>query len=313
MNIMIVGVCDVESSTNTFMATAFRTLGHNVICYNYRTRLRLYSGNQGRLEEDLISTLKAIQGNGGVDLLIFCKVDSLPIPAMRKATELVNTFYWFMDPITTAKAIQADMRASACNNASATCLEVVNFFTENGQPNSYKINEGVDLALFKNLNMKKKYDVLFVGSPTQERHQFIDFLIHSGIHVKVFGEGWHDKYGETHPIYSAGLVAEINQARIVLNVSRTDSYSDRVTQSMAAGAFVMTSLTNEIYSDFLVGTHLDVFSTPENLYKKIRAYLDNKTHREQVAKEGCAMIRSRASWEQVCESLLGKVKNNELF
>jgi len=313
MKIMIVGVCDIEHSTNTFMANALKKLGHTVICYNYRTRLKTYYGNQGKLEEDFITTVKAIKDNGGLDLIIFCKTDTMPITAMQIATSLANTFYWFMDPITTAKMILADLRASACTVASATCMEVVDFFKENGQPNSYKINEGADLDLFTPKYMDKKHDVLFVGSPTPERFKSLNYLMNNGVNVKVFGEGWHGNFGANHPIYNANLVSEIYQAKIVLNVSRTDSYSDRVTLSMAAGAFVITSDVNEIHTDFLVGRHLETFADDQDLYEKVIYFLENEEERERIAEQGSSLVHDRYGWKTVCQTLLGKVSNNELF
>lgn len=294
------------------MAQAFRNLGYKVICYNYRTRLKNYYGDQRQLEDDLISTITAIKNNGGIDLIIFCKTDSLPVSAHTRATDLCKTFYWFMDPITTARAMHAGMRAKVCDAASATCFEVVKYFKEEGQPDSFKINEGADLELFKNLNMKKVNDVLFVGSPTVERHQFINYLVNHGIKVKVFGDGWHGQYGAMTPIYNASLVAEINQAKIVLNVSRTDSYSDRVTLSMAAGAFMMTSDTNEIHSDFLARVHLDTFGSNEELLAKVKYYLKKDEERERIAKTGCEFVRDRFGWETSCNHILGKA-NEYLF
>lgn len=313
MKIMVVGVCDIAHSTNAFMANALKDLGHTVVCYNYRTRLKTYYGNQGKLEEDFIITVKAIKDNGGLDLIIFCKTDTLPVSAMQIATSMVKTFYWFMDPITTANIMLADLRASSCTAASATCMEVVNFFKEKGQPNSYKINEGADLELFTPKRMKKAHDVLFVGSPTPERYQSINYLMSNGITVKVFGDGWHGNFGANHPIYNASLVSEIYQARVVLNVSRTDSYSDRVTLSMAAGAFVITSDVNEIHTDFLVGRHLETFSNDQDLYEKISYFLKNEDERERIAEHGCALVHDRYGWETVCQNILGKVNNNELF
>jgi len=218
-----------------------------------------------------------------------------------------------MDPITTAKAMLADMRALACDSASATCMEVIDYFQQKGQPNSYKINEGVDLDLFKPLKMKKTHDVLFVGSPTPERHAHLDYLTSNGINVKVFGSGWHGKFGVLHPIYNAGLVAEINQSKIVLNVSRTDSYSDRVTLSMASGAFVITSDNNEIHRDFIAGKHLETFSNQKELYEKITYYLKNEADRTQIADTGCALVRNRSGWGSVCVSILERINDFELF
>jgi spore maturation protein CgeB len=313
MNIMIVGVCDVEHSTNTFMANAFKNLGHKVICYNYRTRLRVYYGDLSKLENDFIRTVTEVKKHEGIDLIIFCKTDGLPVTAHIRATEMCKTFYWFMDPITTAQVMFADMRASACTAASATCMEVVDYFRKYGQQNSYKINEGVDLELFKPISFEKKHDVLFVGSQTQERMSHIDYLAKAGIRVKVFGDGWHGKFGAMHPIYNASLVSEINQAKIVLNVSRTNSYSDRVTLSMASGAFVITSDVNEIHIDFISGKHLETFATREELYEKVTYYLKNEEERKKVAAQGCSFIRSRAGWETVCVNILYKVVNYDYF
>jgi len=303
---MIVGVCDVSYSTNAFMANSFEELGHTVIKYNYRTRLKNLNGNVQELGKDFIYTLEHINEHTKIDLVIFCKTDSMPIDAMEEASKITNTFYWFMDPLTTAKIIMADMRAYVCRGASATCMEVVDFFKNCGQPNSFKINEGVDLEIYKNLYMDKTNDVLFVGSPTNERAKCIDFLVNNGISVKVFGQGWHGSYKAGHPIYNTDLAHEINKSKIVLNVSRTNSYSDRVTLSMACGAFVLTSDVPEIHNDFVEDMHLSLFNGPQDLYKKVSHFLakDNCAEREGIAEAGSLLVRNRSSWERTCEHIL---------
>ena len=307
MNIVLVGVCDVPSSTNTFMAKALTALGHSVVKYNYRSVLAECSGDVERLGEKFIHTLKAIQKRRAVDLVIFCKTDTLPVSAHQRASSLTKTFYWFMDPITTAKAMGAKDRALACDYASATCSEVVDYFKRSGQQNSYKINEGVDLEMFRPSNVEKTTDVLFVGSPTNERAQAIDFLLNCGIQVKVFGQGWGGRFGAGHPVYNADLVAEIRRAKIVLNVSRTNSYSDRVTLSMAAGSFVLTSDVPEISNDFNVGIQLETFDSLDDLFHKVNYYLNKDVTREAMAIVGCNHVHSTLSWETVCSSIVWKV------
>jgi len=305
MNIVLVGVCDKPESTNTFMAAAFTKLGHNVIKYNYRNVLAACNNNSQDLETEFIYTLENIVKYKEIGLIIFCKTDSLPVTAHVRASELAKTFYWFMDPITTALAMNAKERALACNYASATSLEVIDCFLNAGQPNSYKINEGVDIEMYKPSNIEKTTDVLFVGSPTTERTIGISYLINSGVNLKLFGDSWGSKFGAGHPIFNADLVSEIRRAKIVLNISRTNSYSDRVALSMAAGAFVLTTDVPEIHKDFKVGHHLEAFSSYEDLYERVSFYLVEEKLRERIAKSGTEWIRETRSWELICKKILG--------
>lgn len=299
MYIMIVGVCDVPHSTNTFMAKALETLGHKVLRYNYLNYLKELV-SQDRVEEHFIDKVKEEKP----DLVIFCKTDMLPVSAHERATKLTKTHYWFMDPITTSNVMGAPDRAQACTSASATAMEVVNQFKENNQPNSFKIIEGVDTSLYYPISVEKSTDVLFAGSITQDRAVCVNFLRSNGVSVNLFGEGWPPVYKAGRPIYNEDLVNEIRKAKIVLNVTRTNSYSDRVALSMAAGSMVITTEISEIHRDFDVDNHLITYSGVHELVAKVLYYLYSVDKREAIARYGCEFVQENFTWEKKCYQLL---------
>ena len=102
--------------------------------------------------------------------------------------------------------------ASLANWSSATFSYVKKIFNENGA-NCYFITEGFDNKLFKPPKkvLEKKIDVIFVGSKSPKRENFIHFLKKNGIKVKSYGMGWNTK-----SLYLEELANKYKQSKITL-------------------------------------------------------------------------------------------------
>ena len=96
MNILFVGVFDsVGKSTNTSQLIAFKSLGHNVVGYNYRQKAL----STGEVERD--EHICSLVENRDFDLVVFSKCDSLPLSVFQRITKHSKTCLWFMDPLET--------------------------------------------------------------------------------------------------------------------------------------------------------------------------------------------------------------------
>jgi len=298
-NIVIVGVFSNEWSTNVFMANAFENIGFNVFRFDFR------AFPKHEIPKMLIDFINSIND---VFLIVFCKVDSVPIKTLKDLTGIIPTWYWFMDPMTVANTINAAERARACTYASSTSYKVTEYF-KNFNKNSYRIIEGVDTTLYRNLGLKKEYDVLFVGTPDQKR---LNYLLNVPYNVKIFGNYWPQCKHETNPpIYNEDLVLAINKSKIILNFTRPDGYSDRVTQILACGGFVLTEYADDLFMDF--GDSLTYFTNVNELNQAIGYFLKAPTIRSNYIRKYYRKNLKPLiqTWEKTCDEIIQRVKEND--
>lgn len=311
MNILVVGVCDQPQSTNTFMVNAFKNLGHEVDVYNYRTVASAVG-----IEDMNLDLSKYLFNSAGPpcywDLVIFCKTDTLYWNTINLASQLYPTFYFFMDPLQTAQGMQANLLAREARYVSATTTEVVQFFKDTGSKNVSRIIEGVDISLYQPMPIDKRYDVAFIGSKTDKRENIIRYIRSKGVSVHINGNGWSHNMGAGPPVYNIDLVKTISASKIVLNFVHGDSYSDRVTLTLAAGGFLLSEHADDIENEYKIGDHLTTWKTLQELCDKLDHYLSNFMARESIARDGCVQAR-KYTWERTCKQILGVVngENNK--
>ncbi|MBI2629000.1 glycosyltransferase [Candidatus Pacearchaeota archaeon] len=153
---------------------------------------------------------------------------------------------------------------------------------------------GVNTEEFKPLKLKKKYDVTFIGTPNQDRAEYIRFLQQNGVNIKVFGSGW-DKYPEFNEINGGKVNNEellniINESKI--NISFTKNYVDkphfksRVFEICACNAFLLTEFFSGYYDFYKEGKEIITFKTKDEMLEKVNFYLKDNKKREKIAKAG---------------------------
>ena len=295
--ILLVGVLDVASSTNVFMKKGFEAHGCVVEAYNYRTRQAVL-GSAEAMWQDF---RRFLQGKR-YDLILFCKVNSLHPDCVTFAKAFGPTWYWFMDNLGVARAIQAQAFAGAADFASATSAEVYDLFARHN-PRSYAITEGYDPLTYFHEVQAKKHDVIFFGNATPQRVADLQ-VIQASIPVAVFGCGWPESFQAAPPVFNDDLRRLINQSRIVLNFVHSNIFSDRIILSAAAGGFVLTQYCPDLENHFQAGQHLDWFRTPQQAVEKIQHYLQQDEVRERIAQDGMALVQSRYAWPMVCQRIL---------
>ena len=309
MNVLIVGVCDVPHSTNKFMYDALvKLLGeNNVTQYNYRTVLSEKLNDRVAMNKDLIEFYKA---SAGYSLIIFCKTDTLLPETLNYLSSETTTFYWYMDPIDTAFGHRADLLARECDFASAQSQETLDFFMNNGVKDGHLILEGVDMEMFEeHPDEEKSIDVLFWGSAAPERVLVLRELKKAGINLAVYGSGWPPDLSHNYPLYNENLAKTIGMSKIVLNISRSNAFSDRVLTAMACGGFVISTEIPEIRKWFKNKEDLVLYCNTEHLVRLVNRYLDpaNKEEYERIRKTGQNAVRNAFSWEMQMTKLLGVV------
>lgn len=162
---------------------------------------------------------------------------------------------------------------------------------------------GADIVKFRPLNLKKKYDVVFVGTPKGDRLRYMRYLLKKGVNFKLAGAGWDD-YPEFKDYYIGKLSDEdfvtfINESKINLCFSQNFFAVPHVLErSMAVNAcksFALTEYVDGYFPKFIEGVDFVTFKSEEEMYNKIVYYLKNEKEREQIAKKAYEKVTKKFS------------------
>lgn len=310
--ILMVGVLDVPSSTNVFMAKGFKQLGYEVEAYNYRTRLKEL-GSVFAMWNDF---KKFLRRKIKYELIVFCKTNQMH-PEMLDLTGTAPTWYWFMDPLSTAEATIADEYARHATYASATSSEVLELFKK-ANPNSFQIIEGYDPDIYFYEDLEKIYDITFIGNATTQR--IIDILSLKAVidnkRIHVFGSGWPYSGGLlSNPVYNEEERRVINQSKIVLNLCQDKTmFSDRVVKSLACGALVLSQhcldLDKQLHEiqNGKDNSLLQLWDSTASAHHLISLYLTISGISKYTRQTLANYMKINYSWKAVCQQIMEKVK-----
>ena len=152
-----------ETSTNTPQANAFEKLGHEVIRYDFKEKLKEF-GESNLRDEDLINT--CVSENP--DLLLFSKgvgIDSNIIPTCQ---DICHVALWYMDPMINVDQELLE-KIDKVNSVFYTAPTVYNTLKDKNN-NSYFIHEGYEPTIHKFYDkIDKVYNVGFVGALKEHR------------------------------------------------------------------------------------------------------------------------------------------------
>ena len=302
--ILMVGVLDVPSSTNVFMAKGFEQLGYEVDVYNYRTVL----SDRGMFM--MWDDFKAFLIDKDYRLIVFCKTNTMHPELLSHAKEIAPTWYWFMDPIGTAKAVMAQEYALHATHASATSSEVVKSFKDVNE-NSYHIIEGYDPEIYYYEDLEKKYDITFIGNATPQRANYLmDIKKATGKHIHICGTNW-PLMGDTS-VFNEKERKVINQSKIILNLCQDDTiFSDRVVKSLACGALVLSQYSKDLEHCYLSEVQnssdnslLQLWDSTESAHHLINIYLKNPGINKTTRMNLSNYMKMQYSWASVAAQMM---------
>ncbi len=235
------------------------------------------------------------------DLVLIFKAETINYKLIPKVNKYSKTFYYFMDQLSNAIRLDAHKYASFSNWSSASFSDVTQFFRREGA-NCYHMIEGFHTKFFKpsKEHVKKEIDIIFVGSISSKRKDYISFLRKSKINVVCFGNGW-----DNEPIYLEELSSNYKKSKIALNFTRGKiGISDRVVCVLGSGSFLISEYCNDIKKFFKKGIHLEWFKTKEELLELINFFLENDEERESIARSGSEFVFKNYTWKKYFEKLL---------
>jgi len=244
--------------------------------------------------------------NNKYDLVLLAKINNINYNLIKKLNKHTKTWYFFMDPLEAALHMDAHKYAALSTWSSATFSSVNAFFKRAGA-NSYHITEGINTDLFKltKKEIKKKYDVIFIGSASTKRKKFINFLENNNINVVCYGQGW-----KKHPVQINKIKDKYNNTKIILNFTRGNiGFSDRVFQVLGTRSFLISEYCKDLEKFFKKGVHLEWFNTPEELLELIQFYLKNDVLRENIAQNGYEFVTKNFTWENTIQKIFQVITN----
>jgi|GEM_PF-4338369 len=286
--VVIVGVLDEQQSTNVWQAAAFMRNGWNVIPINYRN-----------FKDGFAEHYKFIVERFNPELVLLSKVNGVD-PNIFSSVKTRNVWYWFMDNIKVAEAVNAIEYAKISSHASATSSEVVELFKTVNQ-SSYNIIEGFEPKIFYKEEAEKDIDVLFFGNATTKR---IELLSKIDKKVEVFGVGWPEEFKANNLVFLDDLRKVIARSKIVLNLVHSNIFSDRVVTAMACGSFVLSEYCRDLFTYFDNEEHLVWFTNTDECNKYINEYLVDDDKREQIAQNGMKKVNELYTWDMVIQRII---------
>mgnify|MGYP003646190778 CR=1 FL=1 len=207
MKILFIGVFDaIGKSTNTSQLMAFKSLGYEVVGYNYKQKA-LSIGASER-DNHLCSLVKERK----FDLVVFSKCDFLPVSVFERIAKITKTYLWWMDPITTLYALPEMLEKAKIVHAVITGVKNTIDVFEKYNDKVYYVPEGFDSEVDKPHDLEKEIDVVFIGSLHGERKRLLEELSYPVKHIS-------NAYGPEH-------AKTISKSKICLNFSTAGGTSD---------------------------------------------------------------------------------------
>ena len=254
------------NSTNIWQADAFEQLGHDVYRFDYRQEVQSL-GYDGR-DQKLIKICSHLKP----DITLFSKCNIMRIEVIKVCNlHSKKTVLWMMDDFNNMdqelidKIIHCDIAFFASWNELKTSKSLNN--------NSFKLHGGYDPKIHLPIDIKKKYDVSFIGNIHPYRQKYVGQFTH------ITGA------------YNLNHSKVVSQTKINLNFVEGSGPSNRLYKIMAAGGFLLTNSWEHIRREFIPGIHLDIFENPGQLKSKISFYLKHENFRNNIAKEGHKKIK----------------------
>lgn len=302
ITIGMVGVFSNNYSSSIFFSNAFeKTEGvKSVFRFDYRKALK----------EHINFIQNIVNLSRTVDLMIIMKGSGVPLQAIKLCSTHCRTLFWMMDTYAHFNRSPMMLENSAfCDYRTATGYGTKKLWEEKVCLPVFHILDGSIPSIYYPSNIKKQYDVTFIGGSDRERDSVYSFL-KGKFNVKFFG-----------PNYSNGFVKPnefrqiCNKSKIVLNISRGhyEGYSSlRLWNLLACGSMVLTKKIPDMskYMGLENNIHIVEFNNFVELVKKIEYYLKNDDERDKIANNGLNFLIENRTWENSAKDIINIVTTN---
>lgn len=199
-----------------------------------------------------------------------------------------------------------------------------------GYDNAIYFPYACNTAIYKKVNLPKKYDVSFVGGAQSYRKWLIRKLKKAGIKVYAAGGGWPAGY-----LAQEEMIRVINQSKINLNLSNSKSWdvryllwlisyprglagwllSTKNVEQMKArqfeingcGGFQLSHYVEGLECCYEIGQEIVVYLDVDDLISKVKYYLAHDDEREAIASRGYQRTLAEHTYAQRFQSIFARI------
>lgn len=271
-------------------------MGHEVELFDYMGELHAL-GKTG-MNRKLLERVREWRPAVAVFSLYTDQFEPETVNALREYTK---TFCFFHDD--TWRVDYSRFWAKHFDFFSTPDLRGESKYREIGLDTAIYFPFGCNEALFRKLDVPKRYDVSFVGGWHPWRQWLIDRVKAAGIDVEVVGHRWPK--GE---IDQEGMIRIFNESRINLNLSNSASWDvryltssprallnrvrskknieqmkARIFEVSGCGGFQLSYFVEGLANCYDIDREIAVYADADDLIDKIRFYLAHDSLRESMA------------------------------
>lgn len=188
-------------------------------------------------------------------------------------------------------------------------------FSQENIKKAYGINAslcylGVDTKKFYPVNIKKKFDVLFVGEKADiEGYDLLKDTLKLYKNPPIVEFVSRNRNGSG--INEGALIKKINESRIVLALSRNEPFGLISIETMACGIPVIALSEGGFRESVINGkTGFLINRNPKDLKDKIDLFLNDSNLRNKLGKEGRNRVLANFTWEISVDNFLNILKRN---
>ena len=186
--------------------------------------------------------------------------------------------------------------------------EIVSWYKKEGVPALYFPLASSNSFYYPMEDIKKIYDVGFIGSKYGLREKEVQFLQNSGIEIEARGEGW-----EHGPINFEENNLFFNQCKIVLgmgNISYCSNFFNpklRDYDAPMSGSVYITNRTKELEYDYTDGKDIILIDSWQDAANKIKELLCDDDILEEIRVNAYNTAIYKHSYEKQFEDLFSKL------
>jgi len=152
--------------------------------------------------------------------------------------------------------------------------------------------------LYRNLNLKKIYDVIFVGQCYGQRPEMIQRLQEQGVKVLTFGHGWRG----SGRVSQSNMIKLYNQSKIVFNSYLTSHDTIRMNardfEALGCGSLPITDDVDELREFFILGKEIVTYKNLNEAAENIKYYLSHDAERNDIAQAGYQRVINEHTYEK---------------
>ena len=168
-----------------------------------------------------------------------------------------------------------------------------------GFKNAFLSQWGINHFLYKNLNLKRIYDVSFIGQCYGKRPFLIEELRKKGVNIVTFGHGWPG----SGRILQSDMIKIYNQTKIVFNTYLSSKNTPRMNardfEALSCSSLSVTEDIDEVKKFFVPGKEIITYKDLNDAAEKIKYYLSHEIKRQEIVKAGYKRVLKDHTYEKI--------------